>query len=522
MQPTHLSKKPTDEEKGLGHDVTAVSSSSGGPQNAETEEKRGFLGTLRYYEGVLDKKLGVETQAVTRKRPEDRDPAFRAWHNQAVMFLLWLSSTSNLSCFATGFLGHEFGLDLKTTLLVIIFGTLIGSAVPAWCATMGPKTGLRAVSIARYSMGWWPSKSIAVLNVIEQVGWCSIGAITGGLALSAISNGEIGSQLGVFLATLIGFIISFIGLKAVFLYEKYSGFVLLAVFIAMYAQTASTADLAVPETLTPSTLTKGCLCLLAVMYGSSSSWGSIIADFYVEYPASTSPYQIFTLTCLGIALPTIFGMSLGAIVASGLKNNPIWAAAHAKGMGFLVQEMIHPTGFAKFLLVVLALSCIGMVSVSLYSAGLSIQQTARPLGLVPRFFWTALMFGAACTLGMAGADKLYDFLLNFLSLLGYWVTGFFVIMFCEHYAFRKGWTRGVELYDLEAWNDPELLPVGYAGGLAFVVGLVGAILGMSEKWYKGVISVQIGGGDIGNQLAFLFTLAVFLPARWLERKIVGR
>lgn len=51
-----------------------------------------------------------------------------------------------------------------------------------------------------------------------------------------------------------------------------------------------------------------------------------------------------------------------------------------------------------------------------------------------------------------------------------------------------------------------------------------AVLGMSTTWYVGVIAIKIGdyGGDVGNQLAFVFSLFVYVPARYLELKIVGR
>lgn len=45
------------------------------------------------------------------------------------MFLLWMSGTLNLSCFATGFLGWEFGLDLRRNIVIVVFATLLGSAV---------------------------------------------------------------------------------------------------------------------------------------------------------------------------------------------------------------------------------------------------------------------------------------------------------------------------------------------------------------------------------------------------------
>ncbi len=113
-----------------------------------------------------------------------------------------------------------------------------------------------------------------------------------------------------------------------------------------------------------------------------------------------------------------------------------------------------------------------------------------------------------------------------LYRLGYWNTSFFVIIACEHYLFRGGWSGRYEGYDLEAWNTPALMPLGAAGALAFVAGIAGCVLGMSETWYVGVLARKIGdpasGGDIGNELAFLFTLIVFVPARWLEYRSVGR
>lgn len=40
-----------------------------------------------------------------------------------------MSATMNLSCFATGFLGWELGLDLSRTITITMFSTLLGSAV---------------------------------------------------------------------------------------------------------------------------------------------------------------------------------------------------------------------------------------------------------------------------------------------------------------------------------------------------------------------------------------------------------
>lgn len=125
-----------DEEKSNGDGIykphladTASEEMYAGESPPGTVKPPGFLATLRHYEAALDRLLGVEAHAISRKKAEDKDPSFRAWHNQAVMFLLWMSSTLNLSCFTTGFLGWEFGLDLRRSIVLIIFGTLCGSAV---------------------------------------------------------------------------------------------------------------------------------------------------------------------------------------------------------------------------------------------------------------------------------------------------------------------------------------------------------------------------------------------------------
>lgn len=74
-------------------------------------------------------------------------------------------------------------------------------------------------------------------------------------------------------------------------------------------------------------------------------------------------------------------------------------------------------------------------------------------------------------------------------------------------------------YDLEVWNTQSRMPIGFAGLTAFLLGVVGWILGMVQTWYLGPIALKIGetGGDIGNMLAFVFTLVAYVPLRYWER-----
>lgn len=130
--------------------------------NNYVKQDNGILAKLRYYEATMDRKFGIESQAIDRKLPEERKPV--SWHSQLTMFFLWASGTMNLSCFATGFLGWDFGVNLGTTIPLIIVGSMLGASVTGFCATLGAPTGLRQISIARYSMGWYPNKLIAFLK----------------------------------------------------------------------------------------------------------------------------------------------------------------------------------------------------------------------------------------------------------------------------------------------------------------------------------------------------------------------
>lgn len=232
---------------------------------------------------------------------------------------------------------------------------------------MGPGTGLRQVAISRYSFGFYPSSIIAALNVVEQLGWSSVSCITGGLALSAVSDGRVSIAVGVVIVAVVSLLFSFVGLRGVLAYEKYAWILFFIIFMIIYGEAAHRADLKAPPKVTGMTQSGQVLSLISVVYGSSASWSSIVSDFYVHYPVNTPKIKIFLYTCLGITIPTCIGMLLGCAVSSALATNPEWSAAYDGGIGELLQVIIYPRGFAKLLLVLLVLSGSKYLMISNYS-----------------------------------------------------------------------------------------------------------------------------------------------------------
>lgn len=514
----HYGKSAFADEKGVD-DITRESSTEL-YNNAYVKQDNGIFSQLRRLEAKLDAKLGIESEAITRKLPEDKKPP--KWHEQMTMFCLWASGTMNTSCFATGFLGWEFGVSLKQSILIIIFGSILGGAVTGFAATFGAVTGLRQISASRYAFGWWPNKLIAALNTIVQIGWAAVACITGGLALTAVADGGISLVVGIVILAVVAMLISFVGLKAILIYERYAWIIFFIIFMIFFGEAGKYADNTTPTELKGADLSGTVLSLIAIIYGSSASWQTMASDYYVQYPVNINRWKVWAMTTFGIAIPTSIGMLAGAVVASGLNNRPDWKDIYDNdGLGFLIQEFLYPRGFAKFILTLLVLSGINVNVISIYSAAISCQQFSRPFSKVPRFIWVLLCFGAILGLAVGGRENLSVYLQNFLSLLGYWCTQYFVILFSEHVIFRKA---NFDNYDLEGWNDPSRLPLGIAAGIAFGIGIIAWVMGMVETWYVGPLGKLIGtyGGDIANEFTFVVTALIFIPARYLELKVVGR
>lgn len=121
--------------------------------------------------------------------------------------------------------------------------------------------------------------------------------------------------------------------------------------------------------------------------------------------------------------------------------------------------------------------------------------------------------------GCCAAVYFQGTLQTFLSVIGYWTVIHITVVAIEHVFFRRGWAG----YNLDAWDDPKELPLGWAAIGSFVGGFVGAALGMSVAWYVGPVAGLVGSGaNLGHELTFGFSAVGFGGLRWLEKRWGGR
>lgn len=436
----------------------------------------------------LDEKMGIETQGIDRI-PEDQKRPPQLINT----FFMWWSMTCHVGTLPLGVLGPEYGLTLGQSVAAIVVGTFLGALCTAYCGTLGPKTGLRAIATSRYSFGFWGAKLCSVLNVIIGGGFAVVNVVITGQMLSAVSDYTMTIAVGCVIVAIVSYVVSVFGFAIIHTFEKYSWIVSFTLISVLIGQAAPHVG---PNTPGPPAsnleIAGSWLSFMAVCFSSSSGWCSMAADYYCNYPATTKSWKVFALTVAGVTLPTTFVTVIGACIGNAaiLNAYPPYADAYENhGLGGLLLDIYHPSGWSKFCLVILTFSVLGNNIAINYSSGLSLQLLGHYFHAVPRFIWSFLVALVVAVLAIAGKDHLSSIVSDFVSLLGYWTVSFTLILLIEDQWFRK---RSGEGYNLEAWDQPSKLPLGIAAVISLLAGyLAGGLPGMAQVWVSAFLHGRI-------------------------------
>ncbi|KAM4061137.1 purine-cytosine permease family protein [Hirsutella rhossiliensis] len=463
---------------------------------------------------------GFEARGIARVPPEERRPPSLSDDMQVA--IMWFSANISLNNLAAAMLGPlVLNLGFLDCALLAVSGALVGSLTTAYMSIWGPQSGNRTMVVLRFFMGYWPSKIPCFLNVVLMVGYATIDGIIGGQVLSAVSGGRMTIVVGIVVVSVVCWVVAVFGMALFHRYERYSWLPqVLALFVLIgvagpYFDASSTSK-AQGALLAAQRLSFFNICLYV-----PNSWAAAASDFYVYYPEKTSRLKIFCLTLVGLwtAFCLVYLIAIG--LGTGVANMPAWSAANGVSSGALIVAGYEPLGgFGRFCSVVVALGVIANSIPSTYSAALGCQTLGRYGKAVPRWVWSSLLVLVELVLAVAGREHLFLIFQNFLALMGYWVVIMVVIVLEEHLLFRR--RRVAEAFDWSRCEDRAHLPAGWAALAAFLLGWVGAVLGMSQAWYVGPLAKLAATADVGLWIGCGFTLVTFAPLRHLELKLVGR
>src|SRR5713101_7874059 len=167
---------------------------------------------------AIPEEQGVETHGIERVSPKTRTH-IRILDN----FTMWLSANLVLSTVGLGALAIPiFGLGFWDSLAIIIIFNALGVLPVAFFSTLGPKLGLRQMTISRFSFGWVGGIIMALFNCFACIGWSAVNVIIGGQLIAALSGGRVPSWVGILILAVLTTLVSIYGYRYVHRYERYA------------------------------------------------------------------------------------------------------------------------------------------------------------------------------------------------------------------------------------------------------------------------------------------------------------
>jgi NCS1 nucleoside transporter family len=447
---------------------------------------------------LVPEEYGVEIHGIERVSPKTRTHV-RIFDN----FTMWLSANLVISTIALGALANLiFGLGFWDGLAVIIIFNALGVLPVAFFSTLGPKLGLRQMTISRFAFGWVGGIIMALFNVAACIGWSAVNVIIGGQLIADLTNGAIPRWAGILIIAILTTLVSIYGYRYVHRYERWA-WIPMAIIFAILLVIAAPHMKIIPTPAFDAAEIAALLSFGGAVYGFATGWSSYAADYNVNQPEDTPSSRVFWLTFLGVFVPCVLLEILGMAFTSWIP----------KGGGDLLAGIANSMGgFGRVLVALLALSVIANNIPNDYSLGLSMQVLGKAFMRVKRYVWTLIGAVVYVAIALPAAANFNETLTNFLLIIAYWLAPWAIILVLEHFVFRRG------RYNVDDWNTPSRLPIGWAAIVSMVIGLVGVLLGAAQVYYTGPIAKLVGpyGMDIGFELGLVFAAISYLILRRIE------
>jgi nucleobase:cation symporter-1, NCS1 family len=416
------------------------------------------------------------------------------------MFWTWVSPNME---FATIFVGIIavlfFGLTFWQAVAAIVIGNALGAVAHGLLTSWGPERGLAQMVLSRRPFGYRGNLLPAGINaVVAGVGWFAVNAISGALALSALTgwNGYVCLVIGVALMLAV----AFLGYNFVHLFEKFTFPVLVVIFLAGMAvilpgtQTGPMGD-AVPG---------GFWIALAASFGYTAGWNPYAADYSRYLPAAAATRAgIFAGLGNFLSSTVLQVAGAAAVTAVGVAN---WDGANPTGS----YISLMPGWLGAITLLAIFIGAISANALNLYSAAMSFAAVGLRL---PTAFGRAVL---AVVVGLAGlvvaifALSHVEAYEGFLLVIAYWIAPWLGVVFADRLLDKTTSGRTGDLTPFTSTSH-----VNLAGPIAMVVAMVVSIFFFSnQQLYVGVLAAAIPAiGDITFIVGFVLAFALYAALR---------
>jgi len=382
-------------------------------------------------------------------------PADARYGSLGRIFTVWFTPQLVPAAFFVGTLAALDFLQIGfvTGILAILVGNLVGSILVGVLCTMGPRTGMAQMPLARAAYG----KSIIVpglLNWLSCIGWDGINSIFGAAALSLVTGLDF--VIALLIIVILQAALGVIGYEAIHTFEKYMAIVLGAMFVVLtiaifgHASTGRTDGFTGLDQL-------GAFILFSTICASFVlAWALYASDYSRYLPVNTSRSGIFWWTVAGLTLGAGWIEVLGLAVAD-----------KATGPSSDVINSILGGGVLGALaMIAIALGTVAVNALNDYTGSLSLLAAGIRVPRVASAFVVAAL-GFLFTLYLHSGDFQTKFE-NYLLFLSYWIAPWAAVVLVD-WMMRRGQIDTRPLVNFAA------LPSGLVGLVALVVGFLASL-----------------------------------------------
>ncbi|TNM48292.1 NCS1 family transporter [Nocardioides albidus] len=420
------------------------------------------------------------------------------------LFSFWFTVQIIPLAVVTGLLGPTiFGLDVGSTVLAIVVGSVVGAVFMALHSAQGSKLGVPQMIQARAQFGMYGSVPITVIVVLIYVGWIVSLMVLAQQTLSAVWTG-LGATPGLLLSTALTLTAVVVGYQLILRFNRImvwlSG---LALVLTLVYTGIEAADGGTGLTASGGSFTwAGFLGMASVVGVWQLSYAPYVSDYSRYLPSSTSTRAAFWYTYAGTVLGVIGAMTVGAFLVAGLGADGVLADL----------DNIMPRAVFVFVMLAFFLGAIDAGVINMYGSALCVLtciQTFR-LGWAPRAsarHATAVVLAIAVFVASTTVsdDFMADYT-NFILVLAYLLVPWSIINLVDYYLVHRGH------YDPESFSDPNS---GYGAFnvpalLSYVLGCLVQIPFMSTTLYVGAIAKQTGAVDTSWVVGSIATAFIYL------------
>jgi NCS1 family nucleobase:cation symporter-1 len=423
-------------------------------------------------------------------------PADRRHGSPWQLFATW--TAPNLE-FATIFVGviavAFFGLGFWQAMAALALGTAAGALTQGILSTWGPREGLAQMVLGRTAFGYRGNILPAALNtVMAGLGWFAVNSVSGAFALSTLTG--MPTVLSLLIVVVIEVAVAFIGHDLVQVFERYSSYILGAIFIVATVTIFLHANIGA-EVKGGGFSFGGFTLAAGAAFGYAAGWNPYASDYSRYLKATTRKATIGWAAGLGNFVSCIVLMAAGAAAATIAGFNP------ADPTTSFTASM--PVVIRDFTLIAIAVGAIAANALNIYSGAMSFLAAGIRIPFALRRAIIALGFGVIgffiAWSALPDAGHTYE---NFLLVIAYWIAPWLGVVLVDRYL-RRGTEISSVVTDQAKYRNA-------AGIIAFLIGLVVSIVLFSNQtFYSGlVVKAAPAIGDLTAIVGLVLSAVAYL------------